>query len=320
MKKIVFLFVLIATTVFSQEEPFQQIDDRVKSYQPFETIEALAQQIASDFPSDRDRIRAVYSWVATHIAYSYQNPFQTGNVQFFIVTDEDDYQRRLKRQDQKIASQTFKDQKGTCKGFSLLFQKICTVLDIESHVILGYVKESPNAIGFVPEKKNHAWNAAKVNNQWIFLDVTAASGYKLNGVWQPRYTDAYFDLKKETLANTYFAKEVTWRERIYPMSLKEFSRLPKFSTAFFHQNFEVVQPQFGFIKSQKKSMIQLEIKGIDPKTQVYYQYGQGSVRRASVSRQNSISKISVRSPKKDAILKLFFNNQEALNYKVTLID
>jgi len=320
MKKIVLLFVLMASTVFGQEMQFQQVDQRVKNYGYFDTVQALASQIASNFPSDQERIRAVYSWVATHISYSYKSPFDIGSLQFYIVTDEDDYKRRLQREDQKLALQTFQEKKATCKGFALLFQKICTLLNIESHVILGYVKESPQAIGFLPEKKNHAWNAVKIDDRWMYLDATAGSGYKVKGVWQRRYSDTYFDLKKETLANTYFAEEVSWRKQINRISLEQFIQLPKFSTAYFHQNFEVLQPKSGCIQSQRKSKIRFEIKGIDPTTKINYQYGEGTLKTATVANKNSIATISLRSPKKDEILKLFFNNKEALNYKVILVD
>jgi transglutaminase/protease-like cytokinesis protein 3 len=320
MKKIVFLFVLTTATTFGQEKQFQSIDDRVKNYRNFTSIEQLAYQIASDFPSDIERIRAAYSWVATHISYSYRNPFYVGSAQFYIITDEDDYQRRLKREDQKTALKTFKDRKATCKGFALLFQKICQQLNIESHVILGYVKESPQSIGFMPEKKNHAWNAAKINNQWIFLDVTAASGYKIKGVWQQRFSSIFFDLKKEVLADTYFAEDSSWREKVEPITLKMFSQLPKFSSAYFYQNFEVLSPRTGSIESPKTSKIVLEIKGIDSGTKIKYQYGEGSVKNARSTHRNSVSKIELWSPRKDGILKIFFNDQEALNYKVKVKD
>jgi transglutaminase/protease-like cytokinesis protein 3 len=320
MKKIVLLFLLITATVFGQKAPFQHIDNQVKSYGNFASKEVLANRIAYDFPTDIERIRAAYSWVATNISYSYRNPFYIGGIQFYIITDEEDYQRRLKREDQKVLQKAFENRKATCKGFALLFQKICDHLNIESHVILGYVKESPHAIGFMPEKKNHAWNAAKINNQWIFLDVTAASGYKVKGVWQQRFSEIFFDLKKEVLATTYFAEDSAWREKVEPITLEAFSQLPKFSSAYFHQNFEVLYPMIGSIESSKRSKIVLEVKGLDSKTKIRYQYGEGSVRNARFTHRNSISKIELWSPRQDGILKIYFDNQEALNYKVTLID
>ena len=156
MKKIVLLFGLMTATVFSQEVRFQHIDPYIKKYGNFTSIEALATQISIDFPSDIERARAAYSWVANHISYSYRNPFYIGGIQFYIITDENDYQRRLKREDQKTLNKAFTNRKATCKGFALLFQRICELLQIESYVILGYVKESPQAIGFMPEKKNHS--------------------------------------------------------------------------------------------------------------------------------------------------------------------
>ena len=314
-----FLFLFMTSISWAQKIDFKKVDTSVQFYGDVSSIEELANKIDYDFETDIEKARAAFFWIATNIEYINKNPFQTANPKFYIVTDESDYQRRLRLEDQKTIEETFNTRKGLCKGYALLFQRICNLLQIENQIILGYIKSSSNQIGFTPSQKNHAWNAFKVHNEWIFLDITMASGFSYKGVWQSKFNDAFFDIKKETIKNTHYAQKNVWREYIGQSSLEEFSTLPYYSKAYFKNNFEVLSHQKGEIKTRKRTSISLQVKGIDFNTKVYYKYGDfGELRRVKADFDGTYTSINIKSPKNDTTLKVFFDGQEAVTYKVTI--
>ena len=320
MKKITYLFLLLSLSLFSQKSQLDRVDDIIKSYHNIESIEDLAKKIDSDFSSPIEKVRAAYTWTAKNISYSYKNPFDIGSTQIYIVLDEDDYQRRLRREDKKTLEKAFSDRKGVCKGYALIFQEICDLLQIENKVILGYTKNSINQIGFIPTRKNHAWNAVKIDAKWFFSDVTAAAGYAVKGVWQRRFNGAFFNIPKSIISNTHYSQDTLWLAQVNQKNLEEFCNLPLFSRAYFDREFEVVSPIIGKISSQKRKKIQLKVIGIDFQTKVYYQYDDGPVKEGDTFFENAITKIHMKAPSKDAILKIFFDKKEALNYQVVIRD
>lgn len=320
IKKIIaFLLVLTTTVCWSQDIDFKKIDRTVISYGDFSSIDELANKIDYDFATKLEKARAAFFWVATNIEYINRNPFQRGSTKFYIVTDESDYQRRLKLEDQKTLEEAFQSKKALCKGYALLFQKICNLLKIENQVILGYIKGSSNEIGFTPTQKNHAWNAFKIHGKWIFLDITMASGYSYKGVWQSKFNDSFFDIKKEVIRNTHYAQKDIWRDYIDQTSLEEFSALPYYSKAYFKDNFEVLNHPKGEIKTSKRKPILMQIKGIDFNTKVYYKYGDfGELKSAKADFDGAYANINIKGPKNDTMLKVFFDGKEAVTYKVTI--
>jgi len=315
-----FLFLFITSICWTQEVDFKKIDVTVGFYHDISSIDELVNKIDYDFKTDIEKARAAFSWIATNIEYINRNPFQTGNTKFYIVTDQNDYKRRLKREDQKTLEEAFSKRKTLCKGYALLFQRICDLLKIENQIIFGYIKNSSNEIGFTPTQKNHAWNAFKVDNEWVFLDITMGSGYSYRGVWQSKFNDAFFDIQKETIKNTHYAQKSVWREYIGQSSLEEFSALPFYSKAYFKDNFEILNHQEGEIKTRKRKSIFLQIKGIDFDTKVYYKYGDfGELKSAKTEFDGTFTSINIKSPKDDTTLKFFFDGKEAITYKVTIV-
>ncbi len=316
MKKITFLLFFISFSVLSQNR-LDRVDNIVKSYKNFTTIESLAKQIDSDFSSDVEKARAAYTWIATNLNYNSRNPFLIYDTKIYIVSDEEDYQRRLKKEDEKTALKAFQTKKAVCKGYAYLYRKICDIIGIENKVVLGYIKSSSYEIGYVPDRKNHAWNAIKIDGQWKFIDATQGSGFSYKGVWQPKFNKAYFDIKKETIKNTHFPEDIFWRNYTGQKPLKEFSDLPVFSKAYFNSNFQVVSPSSGQIATQKRKLIELKLKGIRFNTKIHYKFGDyDKLRKADVIYENSVFRILIHSPKESSPLKIFLDGQEALSYMV----
>lgn len=316
MKKITFLLFFVSIHIFSQSK-LKGVDNIVKSYRDFPSVESLAKQIDNDFNSDIEKARAAYTWITTNLSYNSRNPFMIYDTKIYIVSDEEDYKRRLRKEDEKTALKAFETKNAVCKGYAYLFRKLCDLMEIENKVVLGYIKSSSYEIGYVPDQKNHAWNAIKVDGIWKFIDATQGSGYSYKGVWQPKFNGAYFDIKKEIIRNTHFPQESFWREYTGQKPLKEFSNLPVFSKAYFNSDFQVVSPSSGQIATQKRKLIELKLKGISFNTKIHYKFGDyDRLRKADVIYDNSVFRILIKSPKESSPLKIFLDGQEAVSYMV----
>ena len=175
MKKILFFFLLIQFSTQSQD--FTTVDIVVENYPRFSKVEELASRISKDFISDEYKVRATFVWLAKNIRYNldeYYNAAKT--IRFSYLTEKEKVQKLQKIKDD-IVAKTFLTKQGVCEEYAQSFTKICTLLGIESEVIKGYVRNDASEIGKIPNSTNHAWNAVKLHNKWMSLDVTWAAGY-----------------------------------------------------------------------------------------------------------------------------------------------
>lgn len=68
----------------------------------------------------------------------------------------------------------YENRKGVCAGYANLFKWFMYKIDIEVVVISGYIRDSRNHYVELESDDNfrHAWNAIKLNNEWILIDTT----------------------------------------------------------------------------------------------------------------------------------------------------
>lgn len=317
MKKITILLLLITFNATSQNKNLKAVNKIISTYSKQISIQELAQKINSDFNNDIEKARAIYSWIASNVRYKTKNRYEITLPKIYVVTDENDLKRRLQKEDKKTISRVFENKRALCKGYALLFKELCDLLKIESQVILGYIKNSTTQIGFIPKKKNHAWNAVKIDNQWMFLDVTYGAGYATNNVWYQKFNPNYFNIDKDVIKNTHYAKESFWQEHVNQPPLREFCIQPLYSNALFNKTFEVLSPKSGKIKIDKQPIVELKIKGIDNTTKIQYRFGEnGRLMSPTVKHKDSISILKFRKSKRESNLRIYFDNELALEYLV----
>ncbi|MBL4605702.1 MAG: hypothetical protein JKY02_08610, partial [Flavobacteriaceae bacterium] len=217
--------------------------------------------------------------------------------------------------DKKTITRVFNSKRAICKGYALLFKELCDLLKIENEIVFGYIKNSTSQIGFIPKQKNHAWNVVKIDGKWIFLDVTYGAGYSNNNIWYQKFNPNYFNIDKDVIRYTHYAKESYWQEHLNQPPLKEYCKQPLYSNAIFNKTFEVLSPKNGKIKIGRQSKFELKIKGIDNTTKIHYRFGEnGKLMSPRIKHENSISTIKIRKPKKNSNLKIYFNKELALEY------
>lgn len=314
MVKTFLLLLFFSTVSFSQE--FKHVDERVSDYPRFRKVEELARQIKSDFSQDIHRVRAAFTWLAKNFRYDldeFYNPRQRA-YQFRYSTEAEKMQKLQALKDKLVAT-AFLTQKGVCEEYAQSLKKICDLLSIKSEVITGYVRNSANEINRIPNGTNHAWNAVKIDDSWIVIDATWGAGYEMNGKWNRVFNDYFFNIPKELLFKTHFPEASLWVLRFGRMTLAEFYQQPIYSTYFFESNLELIQPKTGIITTNGTEPINIRFKNLTEP--IYYHFsGSRYLKKASVIERGSFQIISIPNPKRNALLNLYVNQQEVLQFQV----
>lgn len=318
MKKyIVFVFLISFFSMSSQTKQLAKVDKIIYSYSNITSVEELAKRIDYDFKTDIEKARALFTWISLNIKYEQKNPFVLKVPKTYIVTGEYGLKRKQKAEYENTLRDTFNKRMGVCKGYALLFHKVCTLLNIKNELIYGYARSALNKIGHVPTNKNHVWNAVKINNEWVFIDTTWASGYIQDGVWKHKMNTFYFNINKENLRLTHYPSETFWLNYLNQKPLKDFCYQPIITKTFIDSKAELVLPNKGIIKTQKNKSFKLNLKNLKSNTKILYKLGNsGKVKSPFYKVKNLVTSIKIDGTNKNNSLHIYFNSNLALSYKV----
>ena len=176
------------------------------------SLDWLATQLTSPFPSLTDQARAIFTWLHHNVAYDVAN-FFAGNVQ------------------PSTPASTLASGLAVCEGYAGLFTALATKAGLESVVISGHGK----GFGFAslkpgdpipPESRGHAWNAVKIDNGiWKLIDPCWGAGH-ISGKGQPytaKFSPRFFIMSNEEFGLRHFPQNKsqffcphppTWEEYI----------------------------------------------------------------------------------------------------------
>ena len=178
MQNKIFSLLLILFSFHSFSQNYNYIDSKAKNYSNILNTVSLSNKINNDFNTDDEKVRALFVWLVENIEYySDKEPWTDISLEFYFS----EYQKKRdakKKINIKILN-AIKNKKANCYDFSLIFKETCNLLNIESHVIIGYSKGNLIDIGKNDIIKNHTWNSVKINNQWQLIDITWAKGFHL---------------------------------------------------------------------------------------------------------------------------------------------
>lgn len=156
--------------------------------QSVRSLQTLAQQLTSPFPSATDKARSIFTWLHHNIRYDTES-FFAGNVQA------------------STPNSTLQSGLAVCEGYASLFTTLASHAGLESVVInghgkgYGYTALKPGA-PIPPYKAGHAWNAVRIDDgEWKLVDACWGAGY-VQGAGKPyisRFEPRYF-----TMPNTEF--------------------------------------------------------------------------------------------------------------------
>lgn len=167
------------------------------------TTDKLAQYILSNFKTDKERVRAIYTWLTTHVEYDVEN-------MYVLHPEETKEQKNLR---------TLHTRKGICENYAMLFTSLCEKIGIVSHLISGYTRQ----LGDV-DKLSHAWCAAFVDQKWYLYDPTWGAGYMNARTHKFVFwvSNQYYSAAPEFLINSHIPFDYLWQFIPYPVTNKEF--------------------------------------------------------------------------------------------------
>ena len=208
MKQLTISIILILTTsVLSAQKiivnEYLSIDKKAIKIPDSITIttKGIAGYINTNFKTDKEKVRAIFIWVASSIEYDIANIYAIN----FYETKENKINKALKTK------------KGICENYAALFTDIATGCGITSYIIEGYTKQN-GFTDYIP----HAWCAAYVDSAWYMFDPTWGSGYLNGGKFYKKINNEYFKTLPSTLIKSHIPFDYLWQFLNYPVTNQEF--------------------------------------------------------------------------------------------------
>ncbi|MBP5754195.1 MAG: transglutaminase domain-containing protein, partial [Treponema sp.] len=132
------------------KEDFSSIDSYVEKLNvpTTMTLEKAAKEITKTAKTDKEKARALFTWIKKNITYDYAS---VGNPDNFSDSSLD----------ARSAEGTFRNRKGVCDGYSSLFFEFAIFVGLDVDYVTGMVKldSSYNKMNELTDEKNaHAWN------------------------------------------------------------------------------------------------------------------------------------------------------------------
>lgn len=222
---IMFCFLCLQETAFTQPE-FEKIDARADTFgQNLTDAAELGRRLAAPYPSEKEKARAIFTWVARHIRFDCEKFRRPEKVRFAALTEEELKKEREKWEASQIR-QTLRKKKGVGEDYSLLFKSMCEAAGLEAVVIEGWGRNFYDPFRKLPKKPNHAWNAVKIDGQWRLVDAAWAAGYtddrvrKFTAYFQP----GYFLTPPERFVEDHLPFEEKWQLTHCLVSREAFTR------------------------------------------------------------------------------------------------
>ena len=190
---------------------YEVIDNYVMGMtKKYKNIPDLAKDINLAFNTDEEKIRAIFIWMASHIAYDYiecadKNRSIGGCVSYSKGTPKLIIADKWEKIYFKYATRVLRNKRGICEGYATLFYELCRYTNINCEMVTGFADLDIDKINKYKNQRyiptNHAWNKVLLNGEWLFIDVTWASSGKYDGkrTEPTTYTPYYYLVKESNL-------------------------------------------------------------------------------------------------------------------------
>ncbi|MEN8194457.1 MAG: transglutaminase domain-containing protein, partial [Bacteroidota bacterium] len=166
------------------------------------STQRIADYINSNFSTQDEKSRAIFSWIAENIQYD------SDNIYAFSI-------------EQIPASSIYKilkTRKGICHDYAMLYTDIANKVGIKTYVITGYTKQN-RRISCDP----HSWCASLIDSTWYLNDPTWGSGYIQDSHFEKEINNNYFNAKPENFIKTHIPFDPLWQLLNYPITKQEFN-------------------------------------------------------------------------------------------------
>lgn len=260
MKKCVGLLLILFCHFSYAQKPsdnFNAIDRKVNSIEA-SNLELLAQKLTTPYPKDIEKVRAIYSWIATHIAYNMGIFSWKIGTRTKYAADYDDSFTLWKTADEMVAERVLKRKVAVCDGYARLFKTLCLYSGIPAELVLGYVRAEPGKERF---RTNHTWNAVMIDSSWQLVDVTWGSGFvTYSNEFVQQLDDYYFLTPPDQLIRNHYPEDPKWTLLNNPPMLHEFKSSPFKCRAFVKYGISSFSPSNGVIEASVGDTLKMELQ------------------------------------------------------------
>ena len=147
-------------------------DETAKYKKARKKVKEIVKDIIKDQMSDREKIEAINRYLIEHVSYdkaayqgflNYKKSIENKESEEAVSKAFKDMQDGIRKYESSfdITGPLFEG-KGVCQAYAVTFQALAQEAGLETMYVSG------NTDDFDP----HAWNFAKVDGQWLALDVT----------------------------------------------------------------------------------------------------------------------------------------------------
>lgn len=209
------------------------------------TPDSLARLIDAGFSTPSQKVRAIYAWITSHIAYS--TAVFKAPMKYVYSPDPLDTAAVWPSGDEMVARKVMRRRTALCDGYARLFKVLCDYTGIEAAVILGYGRGGRGDGKF---RTNHTWNAVKLDSTWALLDVTWASGYVTYAdEFVAARNDYYYLTPPQDFIGDHCPEDLHWTLLASPPVMAEFRGMPFRSKNFYRYEVGAYSPGSGIVEA-----------------------------------------------------------------------
>lgn len=194
----VLLLMYTNNKVFSQNI-YSEIDKQsISTSRQIQSHKDLALYLTKNIKNEKDKIRALYIWISHNIKYDFKNRNT----------------RRTYPSSHNFADEALRKRTGVCHHYSSLFKAMAEDIGLEAYIISGIARNNGDKISSL----SHSWNAVKVKDKFLFLDVTWASGYMMNNKYVHQFRDIHFLSSPELFIKKHYPYDPIWQFNNNPIT------------------------------------------------------------------------------------------------------
>lgn len=199
-KVLVLLFIFIPVSSYGGD--FKEVIKHVNNV-PKElshSINKLSHYLAEPFLDEEDKFASIYYWIALNIEYN-----DTMSQKPLFYNDR-----------KELVDYTIKNHDGICQHFAELFVAMCKEVELEAHVVGGY-------INLEEEEKplSHTWNIIKLEEGWFFVDATWG-GSEIEALEKGNFPDKQFLVTPQENILIKMPYDPIWQALPSPVSYNDF--------------------------------------------------------------------------------------------------
>jgi len=309
MKNYLILLCFLLFGSFLKAQDMETVDATVSLYpKTFESADVLADFIKRDFKTQKEQLRAGYSWLIHNVSYEpkeyYDHKFQ------YRILEERNQKAAASRE--LIIERTVTAGLAVCEGYALTLERLCERLGINAYVVRGDTKTQIEDIER-PFKKNHMWLVAIIDNKAVLTDPTWGAG-RYNGTFIKDPSYFFFNTRPRLFLNTHCPEVFSDAYVMKSVSREAFSNRPLLIKKSLLP--EQVSPKNGTLSGKKLSKgmpFSLQLATADNLT---YILGNEQAVALKATKTDGKVNFDIKAKTKASALVIYQDNKPIVGYKI----